>query len=81
MKNKIIKISEAQLNEVLKEDYPFSYLGNESSDTNHASEVSANVPLDSPDIDPVPIDADTISRTLSNNSWWNRHYGFNGYRI
>lgn len=79
MKGKIIKLSEAQYNQVLDEDFPFSYLGNESSNTNHAGEVMANVPYDSPDVDPEPIDADKISHTLSNNSWWNRHYGFNGY--
>lgn len=79
MKRKIIKISQAQLNEVLKEDYPFSYLGNESSETNHGDEVMVNAPYDSPDVNPEPTDADKISHTLSNNSWWNRHYGFNGY--
>lgn len=79
MKGKIIKLSQEQLNEVLKEDYPFSYLGNESSNTNHGSEVMANVPYDSPDVNPEPTDTDKIEKMLSNNSWWNRHYGFNGY--
>lgn len=79
MKGKIIKLSQEQLNEVLKEDYPFSYLGNQSSDTNHAGEVMVNVPYDSPNVDPEPTDTDKIEKMLSNNSWWNRHYGFNGY--
>lgn len=81
MKGKIIKISQEQLNEVLDEDYPFSYLGNGSTNTNHAGEVMVNAPYDSPDVDPEPLDADKISHTLSNNSWWNRHYGFKGYQL
>ena len=79
MKPKIFKLSEAQYNQLINEDYPFSYLGNKSSDTNHGSGVMVNAPYDSPDVDPEPTDADKISHTLSNNSWWNRHYGFNGY--
>ena len=79
MKPKIFKLSEAQYNQLINEDYPFSYLGNKSSDTNHGSEVMVNAPYDSPDVDSEPTDADKISHTLSNNSWWNRHYGFNGY--
>lgn len=79
MKGKIIKISEAQFKDIINEDYPFSYLGNETSNTNHASEVMANVPYDSPDVNPEPTDTDKIEKMQSNNSWWNRHYGFNGY--
>lgn len=79
MKGKIIKLSEAQYNQVIDEDFPFSYMGNQSSDTNHGDEIMVNAPYDSPNLDPIPTDADTISHELSNNSWWNRHYGFNGY--
>lgn len=79
MKGKIIKLSEAQYNQVLAEDFPFSYMGNESSDTNYADEIGINVPYDSPDIDPDPTVALRAPHMLSNNSWWNRHYGFNGY--
>lgn len=79
MKGKLIKLSEDQYKQIVSEDYPFSYLGNETSDTNHGNEVMVNAPYDSPDVDPIPTDADKISHTLSNNSWWNRHYGFNGY--
>lgn len=81
MKGKIIKLSEEQVKQVISEDYPFSYLGNETSDTNHGDEVMVNVPYDSPDVDPEAIDSDKISHMLSNNSWWNRHYGFNGYAL
>lgn len=79
MKGKIIKLSEAQYNQVIDEDFPFSYMGNQSSDTNYGDEIMVNAPYDSPNLDPIPTDADTISHELSNNSWWNRHYGFNGY--
>lgn len=81
MKHKIVKLSEAQYKEVLKEDFPFNYFGNESSNTDHAGEVMANVPYDSPDVNPEPTDTDKVGKTLSNNSWWNRHYGFNSYRV
>ena len=79
MKGKIIKISEAQFKDIINEDYPFSYFGNETSNTNHASEVMTNVAYDSPDVNPEPTDTDKIEKMQSNNSWWNRHYGFNGY--
>lgn len=79
MKGKIIKLSESQYNQVINEDFPFSYLGNETSNTNNADKVMVNVPYNSPDVDPIPTDTDKISHELSNNSWWNRHYGFNGY--
>ena len=81
MKGKIIRLSEDQYKQLVDEDYPFSYMGNTSSDTNQNSQVLVNAPYDSPGFEPEPVDADKISHTLSNNSWWNRHYGFNGYAL
>jgi hypothetical protein len=79
-RNRIIKLSEDQLRRLMNEA-PFSYLGNSTSDTNHQSTVTDNIPKDNPGIEPEPIKADKVSHTLSNNSWWNRHYGFNGYSL
>lgn len=81
MARKIIKLTETQVQQIINEDFPFNYLGSESTDVNHGDEVKVNVPIDSPDVNPEAIDGDKISKTLSNNSWWNRHYGFNGYCI
>lgn len=78
---KVRSIVRQVMREALEEDYPFSYLGAESCDTNTNSEVMANVPYDSPDVNPEPTDADKIEKSLSNSSWWNRHYGFNGYAL
>lgn len=82
MKRKVIKLTEAQANQIINEDFPFAYMGTESSEVNHGDEISAEGPnkIDSPDIDPDPITGDQVGKTLSNNSWWNRSYGFNGYR-
>lgn len=77
---RVIKLSERQLNEIVNEA-PFSYLGNSTSDTNHQSTVSDNIPKDNPGAEPEPVKADKVSHTLSNSSWWNRHYGFNGYSL
>lgn len=74
MNKRIIKLNEAQfraLKEALKEA-PFSYLGNETSDTNHNSEVFVNTPYDSPDCEPVNTTGDDVAHELSNTSWWNR---------
>lgn len=77
--SKIVKLSESQYKQIVNEEFPFSYMGNESSDTNFGDQVMVNAPYDSPDVNPEPIDTDKVQKTLSNNSWWNRHYGFNGY--
>lgn len=80
MKHNIVKLTEEQLKGILTEE-PFSYVGNSTTDTNQKSEVMVNLPYDNPDIPAEPIKADKVSHTLSNNSWWNRHYGFNGYAL
>lgn len=80
MANRTIKLTKEQLDEVVDEGQ-FSYLGNETSETNQNSTVRDNIPYDNPDIDAEPTQANKISHTLSNNSWWNRHYGFNGYSL
>ena len=74
MNKKIIKINEDQLVAIKKAlmEAPFSYLGNETSDTNHNSEISVNTPYDSPDCNPVNTTGDDIAHQLSNTSWWNR---------
>ena len=79
MEQKIVKITEDQLRQVVNE--VFSYLGNGTTDTNQKSETMVNLPYDNPDIDAVPTKADQVSHTLSNCAWWRRHYGFNGYAI
>lgn len=81
MNSKIIKLTEEQFKQLVNEDFPFSYIGNESTPTNQNSQVLVNAPYDSPDVDPEPTDTDKIQKMQSNNSWWNRHYGFNGYCV
>lgn len=81
MKHKVIKLSESQMSQIINEDYPFSYMGSESSDINHGDTVSAEGPAkDEPNLDVEPTTGDKVGKTLSNNSWWNRSYGFNCYR-
>ena len=81
MPRKTIKLSPEQLREVIEEGQ-FSYLGNGTTDTNQNSEVMVNLPYDNSEDLPVePTQANKISHTLSNASWWNRHYGFNGYSL
>ncbi len=71
---KRIKITEEQFNQLKTYlmEAPFSYLGNETSDTNHNSEVMVNTPYDSPDCNPINITGDDVAHELSNTSWWNR---------
>ena len=80
MEKRTIKITESQADGVINE-LPFSYLGNDTTDKNDNSEIHGNVPIDNADFEPEPVTADKVSHTLTNNSWWNRHYGFNGYSL
>jgi hypothetical protein len=74
MSKRIIKITEAQLESLKKVimEAPFSYLGNETSNTNHSEEVFANTPNDSPDHVPVNTTTDDVAGALSNRAWWCR---------
>ena len=80
MAQKIIKLSPGQLHEVVNEA-PFSYVGNDTTETNQNSTVRDSIPYDNPDIDIEPTQANKISHTMSNSSWWNRHYGFHAYHL
>ena len=80
MAHKTVKLTIDQLNEVINEAL-FSYLGNDTTETNQNSTVKDTIPYDNPDIDIEPTQANKVSHTLSNSSWWNRHYGFNGYAL
>lgn len=81
MSKKIIKLSESQFKQLVSEDYPFSYLGNGSTSVNHGSEVTTDIPYNSVNIEVQPTDSDKVSKTLSNNKWWNRCYGQNRYKF
>ncbi len=71
---KTIRITEEQFKSLKKylSEAPFSYVGNETSDTNHNSAVMVNTPYDSPDCEPINITGDDVAHELSNTSWWNR---------
>lgn len=74
MSKRIIKITEAQLESLKRAlmEAPFSYLGNETTKTNHGEEIFANTPNDSPDHVPLNTTGDDVASTLSNSAWWNR---------
>ncbi len=77
MKYKTIKLSETQYKTIINEDYPFTYLGTQSSETNHGSEVSTEGPdvVDSSEFKPLPTTGDKVAQSLTNRTWWNRGYG------
>ena len=81
MKKRVIKLSEEQVRQIIAEDFPFNYPDDSNAPHNHNSQVFVNAPFDSPNVDPENTTGDDVSHTLSNNSWWNRHYGFNGYCV
>lgn len=74
MHKKIIKITEAQFEEIKKvlAEAPFSYLGNDTTDTNDNSQVFANTPPGSLSCEPENTTGDDASSTMATRAWWNR---------
>lgn len=75
MAHKIIKLTEAQINNIMNEDYPFGYFGNNSTDTNGESSISVEGPEQSKAKVEPNINIDDM---FTNSSWWNRSYGYTG---
>lgn len=75
------KIIKQYILEAIEEDYPFAYPDDRNAPHNHNSEVFTNVPSDSTTVDVNNTTGDDVGGALSNPSWWNRHYGFNGYGV
>lgn len=78
-KKKTIKLSESQANQLLTEDYPFSYFGNESTPQNGNSKVTVNTHFESPDVDPVNTTSGDVANAISGYSWLNKGFGNRGF--
>lgn len=75
MKNRIIKITEAQLREA--EGNAFEYLDSNNDIPNNVgnSEIGVTGKIDGEEYG-SPATSDKISNTMSNQSWWNRFRGY-----
>lgn len=74
MKRKIIKISESQLQNIeniLQENRAFNYFGNDTTNTNQNSQITVNVPYETPEIEVQNITGDDIAQEVNRPAWWN----------
>ena len=74
MKRKVVKISESQYQNIeciLNENRAFNYFGNDTTNNNQNSQISVNVPYETPEIEVQNTTGDDIAQEVNQPAWWN----------